>query len=310
MTEFRKKASGNYIVQLNEDAMMRLGVKHNESVVIVLEDHRSEMHQKSCLGKVMKNNSLRDSECRLDLTIRKRFNILEHDDDWVFGYVSIYKVDKSKTLKEWIQLLFLYIIKIISLFFIYEIIIPNHPRTLLLSARRLQKEDVEKNVTVLHEKYVLLMGLTYGQYVKIKAPLRVDYGKYKIASASSRLFSGIGDEKEIDLKNGNVLLEPYPDIGNVYLDVETRYQMRLMGLEKRYEKEWPIVQVSPDIIKFINERILFFLVSFIVVIRQLQGLLDYLIIIDKYLNFLISTILSLWITTLIVYVEIRNKTHY
>lgn len=308
-TSRRDKALGAFILQLNSKEMIRLSLKSGKFAVVMLNDEDNILHIKSSIVKVLPDDNLLDNECRIDQSIRKRFKIMERDDHGYFGKISVYEIDYNNSLKNKFREYIMKFIKFISLYSLYQILIPNNPRTLLLNVRRMQREDVEKKISVIHEKYVNLMGLDYSKYIRIKAPVK-QKDSFKIAEITTRIFPGIDDTIEMEQVDGKYEEEPYPDIEKIYLDPESRYKLGLGKLELRFEKTWPIVLVQPDIGKIIIERILYFVVSFFILIRQFMGLIETIVPISIVPNILLSSLFTIWIITFIVHVEIRNKTNY
>jgi hypothetical protein len=140
-----------------------------------------------------------------------------------------------------------------------------HPRPLALRLYRPARTDSEKNIVVLHEKNMQLIGVTPGDFVRLRvASKRKGASNYRLKSHSLRAYPGL--EKEV--RRGNDLI-PYPRVAEVYVDAYGRGDL---GLGQ--EDQEVVVLVTANVWRLFLSRIVFYGSTLLLALIASQALVD------------------------------------
>lgn len=124
------------------------------------------------------------------------------------------------------------------------------PRWLSLAAQRPYWLDSEKNISVLHENNIALLGLEEGQYAKLLACVRCDQPRsYLLKKVDIRLFGGSTSK----LGLGTSAERDYPKPDEIYVDRDIRERLDLPKGILGY----PLV-VMPAVGRLFANRLLFY----------------------------------------------------
>jgi cation transport regulator ChaC len=101
---------------------------------------------------------------------------------------------------------------------------PVRPRAILLPAQPISSNDGEKNYCVLHPDRIKVLGLQEGDYARLYVVAPPDCGDRaaRVNAVSMRVFSGSASHV---VRESGVTV--YPDHSELYLDRDTRLQLRL-----------------------------------------------------------------------------------
>lgn len=123
------------------------------------------------------------------------------------------------------------------------------PRPLSLPVSRPNMLDSEKNLVVLHERNIALLGLEPGAYVRLSAAVPAGDGtRYALRHTSLRAFSGVSDTSRV----GNDAI-PYPAVDKVYLDA---YGRRTLGLD--HESQHTVLAITADVPRLFVSRSVYY----------------------------------------------------
>lgn len=96
-----------------------------------------------------------------------------------------------------------------------------NPRSLVLPLQRASVLDSEKQICTLHQKNIVLLGLSEGDYVRITGVVQLSPGIYKVSHLSRRVYSGSASV----VKRSGIYAEEYPKPGKFYLDLDGRLSL-------------------------------------------------------------------------------------
>jgi hypothetical protein len=141
------------------------------------------------------------------------------------------------------------------------------PRSLSLPLYRPAHTDSEKNIVVLHERNLELLGVAPGDFVRLRVAVSADRDSpngYELRSHSLRAFSG----SETEVRRGNDEV-PYPAVTEVYVDA---YGRASLGLDRN--DQGPVVLVTADVWRLFLSRSVFYGGTLLLSLIALQPLAD------------------------------------
>lgn len=266
----RKEAKGLYIVKIS-----KTGKKFFQRNRVAVISHKGI----SVIVQVIYSKKTPANFCEIDKSLRRMLGIKGGR----FTYGSEIQLQETK-----------------SRFLALQVF---SPRTLVLPILRPSIFDSEKQICVLHEKHIHLLGIEEGDYLTIRAAIKKGNRAIEIRSLSRRVFTGT----IANIRREGKKIE-YPKLQEFYLDLDGRLEL---GLER--DKEGVPVLISPDLSRLFGKRVLYYgvalFLSFFALsdpIKELVGLINYPPIVGT----IISLLLAIIFTIILTIFDMRSKIQY
>jgi gamma-glutamylcyclotransferase len=170
-----------------------------------------------------------------------------------------------------------------------------NPRTLVLPVWPPSWLDSEKQILVLHEKNIAMLGLTPGEGVRIWAVVP-DNGAYRLKKIERRVFGGSAPK----INRAGTQID-YPRIDEAYLDSDGRQKL---GMPERYP-----ALVEPDVRRLFSSRLLLYGVTLFLGVAALAEPIHKLGASDA-ISVIAAFVVALVATLLLVLFDIRGRVRY
>ncbi len=172
---------------------------------------------------------------------------------------------------------------------------PIAPRPLILRHGRPNQRDSEKNIVVLHDDNLTLLGVSAGDYVRVRVakPAGDETGEYELTSASLRAYPGLGDAS----RDRNTVVE-YPRVERVYIDA---YGRTALGL-KQNDTDFGVV-VTADVLRLFLSRIVFYGGTLLLSLAASRPLNDAL-------GTALTVVIAVVVTLAVTLFDLQSKVHY
>jgi hypothetical protein len=277
-TTSRRQAEGTGLLRVAPEVAERLKLGRLAAV---------QRGKSVCLANVRRVPGLASDACELDQNIRH-----------VLGIVGYETYGATVTLQPVVAPRFRFVRPLIR------------PRVLFLRLQMPRWMDSEKNICVLHENNIRLLGLSEGDYVDVFYAADAGRGEatdgvasYRIGSESFRVFSGSAD----DQPRGDEQI-PYPQIDELYLDADGRARIgvppRVVGV--------PVI-VAADVGRLFSGRLLFYGATVFLAGAALWPLVE---VATRRLGWsatialVLTVVLSLGLTAVFTVFDIRGRVRY
>lgn len=266
-TESRQESGGMHLLKISKSMAKKLDLKTIAAVTY---------REKACLVKVVHLNTLDNNSCQIDQTIR---NILGFPGRECYGtFVNLFPVEGMELIFSLIK-----------------------PRSLVLPLHRPSWLHSEKNICILHEDNIRLLGLNEGEYVKIRTVVLAQNGRYRIRKITLRVFSGTSSKRKIRT-------ETYPKVDRIYIDLDGRFRL---GIPKDIIGT-PLC-ISADIGRLFASRLLYYGITLFLGFIALDSLIQEILSkweISKILVSVATLIFSATITLTLCFFDIKGKIRY
>lgn len=268
-TESRAEARGMNLLKVSRSVAKKLGL--GKLAVVVYG-------QKACLAKVAYLDTSQENVCQVDQSIRHALGIPGRRS---YGAcVSLHPVVGKELPFPFVK-----------------------PRSHVLRLHRPSWLDAEKNICVLHANNIRLLGLNEGEYVKIRAVLLDQAGKYRLRKCTLRVFSGSAPK----VKKGGGETD-YPKVDEIYLDLDGRTKL---GIPKEIY-DIPVT-VSANIWRLFKSRLLYYGITLFLGMVALSPVVQELISvrgIPRMIGFGVVLLLAMVVTLVLCIFDMRGKVQY
>jgi len=265
-TRDRRASQGEYVVRLSRDAARDILGSRDRHVAVVHEG-------KAALCKLVRvrNDALPLDVCELDQTVR---GIIGIGRDPEGTRVTLFRVRGRLTGFPGVA-----------------------PRHLLLESSSPLREEAEKNIVLLAEQNLRLIGVQEGEYVKLTALVEQEDG-YRVRSIVRRAFvPRLREHLEPE--------EPRKIARSVYLDADARDALGLSG--GVYERP---VLISPAVWSLFSSRMIFYGVSAFLGFAALNAITSVVYEGNDWLTVLVAVVLALVFTSVFAWLDLRGKLRY
>jgi hypothetical protein len=179
-----------------------------------------------------------------------------------------------------------------------------HPRSLLLQVRQPYRLDSERNICVLSEANLRLLGLAAGEYVSLVSIVPASEGGFALKHLNLRVFCG--SAKELPPRSPNER-RPYPLPNKLYIDLEGRTELGLHQVCSDYP-----VLVLPNIWTLFRKRLVFYGITLFVGITAFIEVLKAIPFFQSHVAWKVSVavILSFVLTVAFSVAEMRSQVKY
>jgi hypothetical protein len=265
-TETRVESKGMGLVKLAPAVAARERLRH----LVVVRAGRN-----ACVGKLIVDEGVQEGSIQVDQNIRHALGMYGYE---MYGTtVSVHSV-LGRGRRLGLPLV--------------------NPRSLFLRLHRPRWMDSEKGVAVVHPSNMRLLGLSEGEYAAVSYAVPNGDGRYRIASASFRVFGGAADEQERD---GKTL--PYPQSDEIYLDADARAALGVPS-----DQIGVPVAVTPDLRKLFLSRLLFYGATVFLAVVALLPVAQELL--RDSIAILVTAALSLALTAVFALFDLRGRVRY
>jgi gamma-glutamylcyclotransferase (GGCT)/AIG2-like uncharacterized protein YtfP len=262
-TDSRRGAKGLGLLKVSSSIAEKL--KLRDFAAVIYEDKR-------CLAQLQLVDSLDDDSCQLDQSVRHILGILGRE---TYGFrVSITPIVGRRLGFPLVN-----------------------PRTLMLKVCPPAWLDSEKNICILHENNIRLLGLNEGEYVRISTLTKLSESKYKIKEITLRVFSGCSSQIVVEGTETD-----YPDIQQIYLDLDGRNKLGI--------KEGMPIVVSADTWKLFTSRLSYYGITLFLGITALAPVVQTAFNLSNIASISLTLLLSALATLVLSIFDIRGKVQY
>jgi len=179
-----------------------------------------------------------------------------------------------------------------------------NPRSLVLPMQRASILDSEKKTCTLHQKNIILLGLSEGDYVKITCVVKVSPGRFRVNHLSRRVYSGTAST----VKRSGTHDEEYPKPEKFYLDLDGR-----MALGFTIEDELSPVLIAADTSRLFMGSILRYGLTLLVGLLAIHPLVE-AVFTHLQFNKLLAVLATIMIAALIalaaIIIDLRSRVGY
>lgn len=169
------------------------------------------------------------------------------------------------------------------------------PRPLSLRLYRPARIDSEKNIVVLHEKSLQLLGVAPGDFVRLQVASTnsSEPGAFELRARSFRAYPGL----ESEVRRGNEFIA-YPQVTEIYVDA---YGRASLGLGRN--DQGTVVLVTANVKRLFLSRSVFYGGTLFLSLAASQTLADFVGVVT-------ALIAAVVITLLVTLFDLRSRVQY